>query len=715
MSRSLFSQSWYRVAEVCLQVRPHVRLDRHLLRGRRWYVAQDRQTGRHYRLSPAAHLMVCLMDGRRTLQEIWEIAARRFGTEQPTQDETIQLVAQLYRADLLICSVAPDAVELFRRGARQEQQQMLRRIRNPLVLRVPLVDPDVFLTRTAPLVQPLFGCVGLLLWLALMCIAVLLALLHRVDLAADLSDRIFSATTLVLLALAYPAVKALHELGHAYATKVWGGEVHEMGIMMLALFPVPYVDASAASAFPQKWRRVVVGAAGIMVELALAAFALIVWVTAQAGYVRALAFTVMLIGGVSTVLFNGNPLLRFDGYFVLSDLLEIPNLGTRASAYMLWLLRNYAFGASDEKGRSETAQESLWLLVYAIAAFFYRLVVTFGLALFFVGKFFIIGVLLALWCIVMMIVWPLAKGLAYLWRDPALNGVRRRAVSVSAALVLAPCAVLALIPVPYATVVQGVVQVPEKAVLRAATDGFVRSIAVAPGSFVGPGQTLIQLDDPQIHVLVQLLNAERSEYQLRFEAVQYTDLVQANLLREQVRRIEANLALAQRRFADLSVRSANSGQFILSGAPDLPGRFVRRGDFLGYVVGEGDVTVRVVVSQADVNLVRQRVQRIAVRYSTDLGHSVPARLERETPAAQREMPSAALGLSAGGDILPDPADATGRSAFERAFLIDVAPMEEPSLSIIGGRVFVRFEHPPEPLAHRLLRRVRQIFLRHLNV
>src|SRR5581483_5184184 len=167
-------------------------------------------------------------------------------------------------------------------------------------------DPDRFLTATMPLLRPLFGPVGAALWLALVGGAVVLALLHWTELHADLADRLFSVSTLTLLFLAYPMVKALHELGHAYAAKAGGGEVHEIGVMLLALLPVPYVDASAASGFPSKWRRAAVGAAGIVVELALASIALMVWVAAAPGPVRAFAFTVMLIGGVSTLLFNGN-------------------------------------------------------------------------------------------------------------------------------------------------------------------------------------------------------------------------------------------------------------------------------------------------------------------------------------------------------------------------------------------------------------------------
>ncbi len=214
-------------------------------------------------------------------------------------------------------------------------------------MRFPLFDPDRFLQRTLPWVQPLFGWFGILLWLAVVGTGAVLAASHWTDLTEDIADRVLDPQNLVLLWFVYPVVKALHELGHAYATRKWGGEVHEIGIMLLVLSPVPYVDASAAWGFRDKRKRMVVGAVGIAVELFLGALALFVWLAVEPGAVRAIAYNVMLISGVSTLLFNGNPLLRFDGYYVLSDAIEIPNLGARANQYLGYLFQRYVFGVAD--------------------------------------------------------------------------------------------------------------------------------------------------------------------------------------------------------------------------------------------------------------------------------------------------------------------------------------------------------------------------------
>ena len=229
-----------------------------------------------------------------------------------------------------------------------------------------------------------------------------------------------------MLLIAYPAVKALHELGHAYAIKRWGGEVHEIGLMFLVFMPVPYVDASDSLSFPSKWKRAFVASAGILVEALLAAIAMIVWESAESGMVRAFAFNVMLIGGVSTLFFNGNPLLRFDGYYVLSDIIEIPNLGRRANQYLGYALQKYLLGADPPTNPATAPGEPAWFLFYAIASFVYRLFIFTAIVLLVASKFFSLGIFLAIWTLFLMFGLPLLKHSWFLFTAPSLRRHRDR-------------------------------------------------------------------------------------------------------------------------------------------------------------------------------------------------------------------------------------------------------------------------------------------------
>ena len=356
MTGTLFSPSWYRVAPLKPRLRSHVEIHRHSYRDEVWFILQDHASGRSHRLTPAAYYLIGLMDGERSIEQLWQLCNERAGSEAPTQDDVIRLLGQLHAADALICDVPPDTRELFRRFQRQQRQTWRQRLWTPLAIRIPLVDPDQFLERTAFFVRPLFGWAGVILWLTIVAAGLVVAGLNWSALTEDVVDRALAPQNLLLLWFAYPVVKAIHELGHAYAVKIFGGEVHEIGIMFLVFVPVPYVDASAASSFPDKRQRMVVGAIGIAVELALAAFALVLWVHAADGSVHAIAYNVILIGGVSTVLFNGNPLLRFDGYYVLADAIELPNLGQRATRYLGYLVQRYAFGCDASFRRQMVAQ-----------------------------------------------------------------------------------------------------------------------------------------------------------------------------------------------------------------------------------------------------------------------------------------------------------------------------------------------------------------------
>lgn len=333
MSTQFLSASWYQVAALRPRIRPHARIHRQRFRDQPWYVLRDPASGRMHRFTPAAYLIISLMDGKRSVDEIWTQVAAEMGQDAPTQDEAIHLLAQLHAADVLQTDVTPDVAELYQRYAKQRRATIKKNVLNPFAFRIPLWDPDRFLDRTYRYVAWVFGPVGMLLWLAAAVPALVLTGVHWEALTGNLSDRVLSGQNLLLLWLVFPVVKLLHELGHAYTVKSGGGEVHELGLMLLVLTPVPYVDASAATGFRSKWQRALVGAAGMQVELFLAAIAVFAWISTEPGLVRAIAFNVALIGGVSTVVFNGNPLLRFDSYYILSDLIEIPNLGQRANRY----------------------------------------------------------------------------------------------------------------------------------------------------------------------------------------------------------------------------------------------------------------------------------------------------------------------------------------------------------------------------------------------
>jgi putative peptide zinc metalloprotease protein len=558
------------------------------------------------------------------------------------------------------------------------------------------------------------GVTGAVVWAGVVGIAIVLAATHWAELSTDFLDRLLMLRSLVILWLLFPILKALHEIGHGVATKAFGGEVHNMGVMLLVFSPLPYVDASSASAFPSKWHRIVVGAAGMMVELFLAALALFVWLAVEPGIVRTAAYNIMLIAGISTVLFNANPLLRYDGYYILSDLLEIPNLYTRSRTYLGYLCQRYLFGNRDAEEPLASRSERAWFISYATSAFAYRILVIVAISFILLRKFFYVGVVGIAALVVGWVGMPRWSALRFLFTSPSLRRVRIRAIAVCLALTGLIAAGVLYVPVPFRTTAEGVIWVPDEALVRAGVDGFVERVVARPGSRVRRGDVLIECRDPELDAHAQMLAARLTELRARYDEQRPTDRVKAAQVQDDIRYVEQELARARQQLAELTIRSHAEGTFILSAADDLPGRFVRRGELLGYAITLDRITVRAVVSQAAIDLVQQRTKAVAVRLSERLGETLPAVILREVPGASERLPSPALGYTGGGRVAVDPRDAHGVTAMDKVFQIDLElPARLPLLNV-GSHVYVRFDHGWEPLGAQWARALRQLFLARLN-
>lgn len=715
MAESLFSPSWYRVARLKPRLRGHSQIHRHFYRGELWYVLQDHVAGRFYRFSPVAYQAIGLMDGSRTVEELWEEVLEHFDEAAPSQGEMIKLLTKLHNADVLLCDVPPDTAELFRRGEKVTKARWKGNLRSPLSLRFPLIDPDKFLNRTIDLVRPVLSLYGALIWLAVVGFALIQAGLHWSELTENITDRVLSIGNLFVLWFAYPMVKLFHELGHGYAAKRWGGEVHEMGIMLLVLMPIPYVEASSSSAFRAQWKRVLVGAAGMLTELFIAAIALLLWVELEPGAVRSVAYNVVIIGGVSTLFFNGNPLLRYDGYYILSDLLGIPNLAQRSLNYLAYLIKRYLLGLKDLEEPYVGPGEKGWLVFYAVAAFIYRIFIYAAIILFIAGKFFFVGVLLAIWAGYSMLVLPLFKRTHFMLFNRQLTGKRLRAWTVTGTLLVAIIGGIFLLPLPLTTRTEGVVWVPEDALVRAGTGCQLGPVLVASNSQVKQGELLMECSDPVLVSQVETLQSQLREFNSRYIAAFSRDEVQARMIQEDIDTLRENLARAEERRQELQIRSPQDGIMVMPNAEDLPGRYIQQGELLAYVLPEENPTVRVVISQSDIDLVRQRTRSVAVRPAENLGNILPAAVLREVPGAIEQLPSSALGRSGGGEIAIDPFDTSGMKAFDRLFQLELDILAPLETVYFGSRVFVRFDHGFEPLAFRWYRDLRQLFLRRFNV
>ena len=257
---------------------------------------------------------------------------------------------------------------------------------------------------------------------------------------------------------------------------------------------------------------------------------------------------------------------------------------------------------------------------------------------------------------------------------------------------------------------------PERSILRAGAPGFISQVVEAPGTQVRAGQTLVWRDDPALEAQIVAQQARVAELEASYGVEFVNDRARADLVRQTLQTEQATLARARERAAALPVVAGVDGTFALPAAADLRGRWHRRGEVLGYVLGADEPVVRVVVEQADADLVSHATRAVAVRLADNLDRVLAARIVRQVPEGRDEAPSRALVASAGGQLAGDPRDPQGRKTLERIFQFDLALLEPLGHApAFGQRVHVRFELEPAPLATQAWRAGRRLFLRHFDV
>jgi putative peptide zinc metalloprotease protein len=715
MSDILFSPHWYRIANLKPKLHSHVEIHRHDYRGLIWYIVEDSTTGRNHRFNPAAYQFIGFLDGTLSVQEIYDELNKKLGDFAPNQDDIIQLMGQLHGADLIQTNKLVDTEELFERQARLSKSKFNQKFINPLSQKIPLWDPEEFLAKHLDKVQWLFSQWMALIWLILIVFSGLQAATHWSKITSHFEVNALAPYNFLIMFLLYPLIKILHEFGHAFANKLKGGEVHELGINFLMFMPIPYVNVSSSANFPNKYDRMLVSAAGILVESFVAALGLLLFLTTEAGVIHEIGFDIMLTGGVSSLFFNGNPLLKYDGYYIVSDLLGIPNLYQRSAQYWRYFFQRYLLRLERSESPATASGETAWFIVYSISSQLYRLSILWFICVYVTEKFFFAGVLLALWLVSLQIVLPLYKAVIFTIKHSG-QGKKRNQTILS---VLSFCIVLiglfCFMPIPSYTLTEGVVWLPEESQIKAEQDGFIGSLQVKTNQFVDQGQVVLTMYDDGMEATAKISRAKLVELQSQFRAEKQTDLVKANIFKEEIMMAQSELDHLNKKNQTLSVKALKSGQVLLPEADDLPGRFIHHGELIGYLINDQPPTIRTVVTQDNIGQVRERIVDVKVRLANRPHYEYAAIVLRQAPEATNKLPSAALTPNGGGKIPVDPNQQKDLVALQKVFLMDLQFTPSMNNIPIGTRAYVRINHGGESLSVQWYRRIRQAFLRQLNV
>ncbi|GAA5160579.1 efflux RND transporter periplasmic adaptor subunit [Viridibacterium curvum] len=710
MAESLFSPYWYRAAQLHPRLVSTAQVRRQVFRGEQWYVVTSSTGARQFRVNSLGYQVVGRLDGRQSVQQIWDGLVRQMGTEAPSQTEVLAILSELSSAGMIQSEYSPDLGGIFDVADRRRRASNPL---NPMALRVALFDPTPLLDALMPLIKSLFHRYMLWLWALAMLIGITLASVNAADLSNFASVNGLSPRNLLLVWLLYPVIKFIHELAHALAIRHWQGEVHEVGATLFLLTPVPYVDASAASAFPDKYQRMLVSAMGVIAETSIAFLALCVWLLVADGWVRDIAFACMAIGGLSTVLVNANPLMRYDGYYVLTDWLEVPGLAARSDAWLRYLGERWILGNTG-LGRPPGTDTQRGLLVsYGIAAFIWRIVLYAGMLFWLLSKQLLLGCAMAAWLLWRYLIRPLVGLTQLVLSNPRIEAHRPRALLGFAAMLVALIGVIGVLPLPSRTHAEGVVWVPDDAVVRADTEGFVDEVMVREGDTVKTGQALLRLSNRELEAERIQMETRRNSLQIAFSGALINEPGTAVALREELGKLDERLQELDERIERLVVRSPADGRLAILRPEDLPGRFLARGAQVAHVVSPDRVVIRTALEQTEIEQLRQDVRGVEVRMAEARDKELTARLVKHTPAASFQLPSIVLGDRGGGRMVTDPADQEGLRTLESFFLVDVEVPGE-HLQRIGSRAWVRFDHPPETIAMQFSRRFRQLFVKQLG-
>jgi putative peptide zinc metalloprotease protein len=725
--RPTFSESWYRVATLKPKLRAGAQISRQFYRGDRWYVVRDPAGNQFHRLSDAAYRFVGLLDGRRTVEEAWDLVGGQLADDAPTQPEVIHVLSQLYAANLLETNITPDAMVLLRRHKKLVQQKMQNRLMNVLFPRIRLWDPDQFLCRWMPVARLLFSKIGAIIWLVVVGFTLSVVLPQWQQLkaaAANTLDFQHNVENIFLLYATFVVIKLLHELGHAFACRRFGGECHELGLMLLVLVPTPYVDASTAWSFSDKWQRVFVGAAGMIVELFVASICALIWsVTNAAAYplISQLAYNAMFVASVSTVIFNANPLLRYDGYYILSDLLEIPNLRQKSTEYSLGLIKRHVFRLKLPNPLPPIGQR-IWLLLYAITSSIYRVFIGLMIIVIVYTKVPVLGVLMALGAVVTWAGVPTYQLVKYLALDPELHRKRKRAISFSVAVAAVIALLLFQVRFPVHVEFAGMVQpddpvdasgVARSGVLKSAAPGRVIAVLAHDGQIVNAGQPILQLDDPAVRRDLAFFGAKVRETQVKMRQSSVEDQSELAMDAADLKVWKDKLSDAERQQRDLTIVAPFTGRLVAPNLHELPDTIVQRGQEIARVAVLDKLVIKGDIDQKDFQLIHQ-IQgiKVEIRLSGLLGKSIAGGELTLPPAAVMELASESLGSRAGGDLQVDPRDPNGLRTQAPTFEARVK-LDNPGEQFYAGqRAYVRLTLDRRSLAWQWTNRFLQLIQSH---
>jgi len=663
-------------------------------RGERWHILGDPVSGKFHRLSDGAYAFVGLLDGVRTVDEAWAAASDRAGDRAPTQGEAVAILGQLWSAGVLFIETTPDVRALLERASKGRRRELAGNALSVLFPRVPLIDPDRFLDRMTAVFGWVFSWWGFAGWTVLVGAGVSSFVGEWGRFMRHVDGVLAPASTAWAIG-AYIVAKLIHEMGHGVACKVMAqregahARVPTLGVMVLLGMPSPYVDATSAWGLSSKWRRIVVGGAGMYVELALASIAAIVWARVGAGPLSEWAFSTILVAGISTVVFNANPLLRYDGYYILSDLLEIPNLVKRPNDQLWHLASKWVWGNPRTISPVRDASEGVSLTLYALASGAYRLMLGWAITSFVWTRVPVVGTLVGIIAFITLLAVPIGSLIVRIGIADELAHVRTRAVGTTVGAILGALAVIGFVPLPHTITATGIVESSARTEVHAIGPGFIDEVLPSGVTVRASDSIVVRTSNPEVRADRAAWEAAVRRAELERTRALTGDLNAARAWESRADAVRSQLDEAARLDDGLAVRAPIDGVWLGDDRSRTLGSYVRTGDLLGTVESAAGTRIRLPV--------RESVAAAILGAGTE--SPIPVRIRSASGRG---------GVSKGTLDRVVRAEPGAETAPSRAFDA-IATIEGDSVRV-GERVVARVVLPPSPMVPRWIASIRRTLM-----
>jgi putative peptide zinc metalloprotease protein len=503
-----------------IRMRPDLVARRQHYLGRSYWIVKDPLGLNYYRFQEEEFAILQMLDGETNLDDIKDRFEEEFPPQKITLEELQQFLGTLHRSGLVVADLPGQGRQLAKRRAERKRKEFLAAISNILCIRCKGFDPERLLNWLYPKVRWFYSpwTVACCLMLAISALALVVAQFDIFRSRLPDFHQFFSVHNIFLLTVVLGCTKIMHEFGHGLACKHFGGECHEMGIMILVLTPCLYCNVSDSWLLPNKWRRAYIGAAGIYVELMLASICTFLWWYSTPGLLNNLCLNVMFICSVTTVIFNANPLLRYDGYYILSDVMEIPNLRQKATTITGRKLSEWCLGMEPSEDPFLPQRNQMFFVLYSIAAIVYRWIIAFSICWFlyrlflswhleFVGKLVVVASLYGLFAV------PLYQAGKFFYVPGRIEQVKKPHFYTSLGILTALLLAFFFLPLPYSVLCPFRLQPRDASPVWVHVPGKLVSVSVKPGQRVAEGQLLARLESSDVELAVAKLEGTVADYQ----------------------------------------------------------------------------------------------------------------------------------------------------------------------------------------------------------